>query len=91
MHFAVLPDHQNKGIGFKLVIEGNAYAFEKGFKKIFVLGDTEYYHRFGFELAKNYNYYSEFDPEGEHFMIMGKELKKEPEKTVVNYCGEFNG
>ena len=59
-------------------------------QKIFVLGDTEYYRRFGFELARNYNYFSGFDPEGNNFMVMGEQLKKESSKTLVDYCKEFN-
>ena len=85
----VLPSFQNQGIGSRLIEQGNKQAFELGFKKIFVLGDTQYYSRFGFVLAKNYNYYCEYDPEGDHFMMQG-ELSKVLEKTVVYYCKEFN-
>ena len=86
---AVLPSMQQQGIGSELVKEGNAKAFEMGFKKIFVLGEPGYYSRFGFTLAKEYNYYCIFDSEGNHFMTLG-ELSKESEKTVVYYGKEFN-
>jgi len=85
----VLPSFQNQGIGSRLIEQGNKQAFDLGFKKIFVLGDPQYYSRFGFVLAKNYNYYCEYDPEGDHFMMQG-ELSKVLEKTVVYYCKEFN-
>jgi putative acetyltransferase len=86
---AVLPSMQNQGIGSQLIKYGNAQAFEMGFKRIFVLGGPEYYSRFGFTLAKEYNYYCDYDPEGNHFMVQG-ELSKETEKTIAYYCKEFN-
>jgi len=87
---AVSPSHQKQGVGSKLIEKGNEIALSKDFKKIFVLGGPEYYCRFGFKMAKNYNYFSSFDPEGNHFMVLGEELKKESEKASVYYCKEFN-
>ncbi len=86
----VLPSFQKQGIGSKLTEKGNEIAWSKGINKIFVLGDTGYYRRFGFELARNYNYFSIFDDEGNNFMVMGEQLRKESEKTHVDYCEEFN-
>ncbi len=87
---AVSPSHQKQGIGSKLIEKGNEIVLSKGFEKIFVLGDPGYYCRFGFKIAKNYNYFSSFDPEGNHFMVLGDQLRKESEKTSVHYCEEFN-
>ena len=87
---AVLPSHQTQGIGSKLIDKGNETALSKGFERIFVLGDPGYYCRFGFRIAKNYDYLSSFDPEGNHFMVMGDQLKKESEKISIHYCEEFN-
>ncbi len=87
---AVSPSHQKQGVGSKLIERGNKIALSKGFKKVFVLGEVEYYCRFGFEIAKNHNYFSRFDPEGNHFMVLGEKPKKESEKTSVHYCKEFN-
>ena len=86
---AVVPSMQNQGIGSQLIKQGNQEAFEIGFNKIFVLGEPTYYYRFGFDLAKEYNYYCEYDPDGNHFMVLGAKVK-EPEKTTVYYCNEFN-
>jgi len=88
---AVLPAYQRQGIGSRPIEKGNETAFAGGFSKIFVLGDLEYYRRFGFEIAKNYNYFSSFDPEGKHFMVMGRPLEKAAEVTAVDYCAEFGG
>ena len=55
---AVLSSHQKQGIGSQLIERGNEIALSKGFERIFVLGDPGYYCRFGFKMAKNYNYFS---------------------------------
>ncbi len=86
---AVLSSHQKQGIGSQLIERGNEIALSKGFERIFVLGDPGYYCRFGFKMAKNYNYFSSFEPEGSHFMVLGEKLRKESEKTSVHYCKEF--
>ena len=86
----VLPPLQNQGIGSELTSKGNEIAWSKGITKIFVLGNTEYYLGLGFEKASNYNYFSILDPTGKHFMVIGKKLEKEPEKTFVDYGKEFN-
>ncbi len=86
----VLPSRQKQGVGAQLVEHGNRAALEMGFSKVFVLGDPEYYGRFGFVLAKEYNYYCKFDPEGHHFMVSGTQ-EREPQKTTVYYGNEFDG
>ena len=48
---AVLPEHQGKGIGGRLIEEGIAVAKTLGYESIIVLGHPEYYPRFGFQPA----------------------------------------
>lgn len=48
---AVLPEHQNRGIGSALVREGLHVCEACGEHVVFVLGHAAYYPRFGFELA----------------------------------------
>jgi putative acetyltransferase len=48
---AVLPTHQNRGIGSALVREGLRLGLERGHRIVFVLGHPEYYARFGFSPA----------------------------------------
>ena len=86
---AVRPSFQNQGIGSELIKSGNQKAFDLGFRKIFVLGDPNYYSRFGFVLARDFNYYCGFDPDGNHFMVLGAK-SKELERTIVDYGVEFN-
>lgn len=45
---AVIPEHQRQGIGAALIHEGIELARVEGWEGIFVLGDPEYYQRFGF-------------------------------------------
>jgi len=86
----VLPSFQKQRIGSKLTSKGNEIAWSKGIDKIFVLGDPQYYCSIGFENASNHNYFSILDPTGSNFLVIGKELKKEPEKTFVDYGKEFS-
>lgn len=44
----VSPTHQNKGIGSMLIEEGLSRCKDDGWQGVFVLGEPEYYQRFGF-------------------------------------------
>ncbi|MBC8270372.1 MAG: N-acetyltransferase [Rhodospirillaceae bacterium] len=46
----VTPTRQNKGIGSELIIEGLAKAKHDGWQGVFVLGEPNYYQRFGFSV-----------------------------------------
>lgn len=45
---AVLPGHQRQGIGAALIHEGIELARVQGWEAVFVLGDPDFYQRFGF-------------------------------------------
>lgn len=45
---AVVPDHQGRGIGSRLVSEGLRQAAEQGHRIVIVVGEPGYYGRFGF-------------------------------------------
>ena len=49
---AVGPDHQRRGIGGRLVRAGLQACRQTEHGLAFVLGDPDYYHRFGFILAE---------------------------------------
>ena len=53
---AVLPEWRRKGIAAALIRSGIEQARTQGWEGIFVLGDPDYYSRFGFdvEMAKNF-------------------------------------
>lgn len=63
---SVLPAIQNKGIGTKLIKFSISEAKKMGFKGMILFGNPEYYHRFGFVNAKEYDIttkdYQNFDP-----------------------------
>jgi len=48
---AVAPDRQRSGIGSRLVRAGLERARSAGWRGVFVLGDPNYYRRFGFDAA----------------------------------------
>ena len=48
---SVMPDRQNQGIGSSLVRDGLARATSDGWQSVFVVGDPDYYTRFGFDVA----------------------------------------
>jgi putative acetyltransferase len=45
---AVLPEHQRRGVGSRLVREGLKACREAGHRAVFVVGEPEYYGAFGF-------------------------------------------
>ncbi len=47
----VLPEHQGRGIGSRLIREGLLACREAGYRAAVVLGEPDYYSRFGFERA----------------------------------------
>jgi predicted N-acetyltransferase YhbS len=52
--FAVFPSFQNKGIGMKLFNYSISEARRMGFKGMILFGNPDYYHRYGFTNAKEY-------------------------------------
>ena len=67
---AVKPPHQKKGIGSSLVNEGLKRCRELGYESVVVLGHSEYYPRFGFEIASNKGIQAPFDVPDEAFMVI---------------------
>jgi putative acetyltransferase len=63
---AVLPEKQRQGLGHQLTRK--SLRLLSGALPIYVLGDPEYYRRFGFRIDKTQK--CRFDPEGGHFMVL---------------------
>jgi putative acetyltransferase len=49
---AVLPDHQRRGVGHRLIRHGLYHLRDAGEQIVMVLGHREYYPRFGFSTEK---------------------------------------
>ena len=86
---AVLPSHQNHGIGTELGHKGLAFCRDLGYDFAVVLGHPDYYPRFGFKKASDFglgNDYNEDDP------FMALEFKPGvlgSFRGVVHYAPEF--
>lgn len=67
---AVVPEHQNKGVGSLLVEEGLKRAKDQGFEHAVVLGHPEFYPKFGFVPASTKGIKSPFPVPDEVFMAI---------------------
>ncbi len=88
---SVHPDYQNQGIGSQLIKEGIKIAKIIEYKSICVLGHSEYYPRFGFKNAKEFNISLPFEVPYGAFMCM--ELQAGALKGIAGtfqFAKEFN-
>jgi len=65
---AVRPECQRMGVGSRLIREGIARSEAAGWSGIFVLGDTVFYRRFGFDVGKASGFISPYA--GPHWMAV---------------------
>ncbi|MDH5749607.1 MAG: N-acetyltransferase [Rhodospirillales bacterium] len=57
---SVTPSRQNQGIGSMLIREGLARAKRDGWQAVFLLGEPEYYRRFGFSVEAAAKFETEY-------------------------------
>jgi putative acetyltransferase len=67
---AVAPDHQRRGIGGQLVMEGITRLRRAAVPYVIVLGHTAFYPRFGFRPASTYGITCEWPVPDEVFMAL---------------------
>ncbi len=87
---SVLPDHQNKGIGRALINYGLEIAKNLGYESVIVLGHENYYTKFGFKKASEFDVKPPFEVPDEAFMAL--ELNENGLKNVsgiVKYSNAF--
>lgn len=87
---SVLPQHQKKGIGGKLINEGLKSAKDFGYRSVIVVGHSEYYPKFGFTKASKWNIKVPFEVPDNAFMaleIVEGELRDKP--GIIEYPAEF--
>jgi len=83
--FAVLPSYQKQGIGSLLMNHSIEKARQLGYKGIIIFGNPDYYHRFGFVNAKEYNIKTSWGDDFDAFMAL--ELYN---GSLRGISGEFN-
>ena len=87
---AVLPEHQNRGIGTQLVREGLKECPRVGHELVVVLGHSKFYPRFGFAPASSKGLRSEYDVPDDVFMAMElREGALAGRSGLVKYHPEF--
>lgn len=77
---SVLPDYQGKGIGSLLINTSLKKAKDMGFNGVIIYGNPDYYHKFNFKNAKEYNIKTYEEENFEFFMAL--ELYKDGLKDV---------
>ena len=87
---AVLPEHQNRGIGSQRVREGLKECQRLGHDVIVVLGHSNFYPRFGFAPASLKKLRSEYDVPDDVFMALElREGALAGRSGLVKYHPEF--
>lgn len=87
---AVEPKLQGKGLGRLLIKRGLQIAKTMGFNFVCVLGDSEYYSRFGFKKASYWKIYPPFEVEDKNFMALSLDDSEEYLDATLEYPKEFN-
>ncbi|PRD41816.1 N-acetyltransferase [Phyllobacterium phragmitis] len=84
---SVLPERQHAGIGSKLIREGLKRAEREGCRAVFVLGEPEYYRRFGFDPALAAGFASAYA--GPYLMALPLNGEMPAEKGGIDYAPAF--
>ncbi|MBE5106200.1 N-acetyltransferase [Bacillus thuringiensis] len=88
---SVAPSHQKKGIGGKLIVAALEKARELGYGSVVVLGHPEYYPKFGFKKASEWNIKAPFEVPDEVFMVMElRENALQGVEGIVQYSSAFS-
>ncbi|MEE6032467.1 N-acetyltransferase [Avibacterium paragallinarum] len=86
---AVLPEFQRQGIGKKLIAAGHHHAKQLGYSHIIVLGDPQYYGKFGYLPASQFNIYPPFEVPDHYFMGIKLDSFAQALEGVVQYDSAF--
>ncbi|WP_457033602.1 GNAT family N-acetyltransferase [Kitasatospora sp. P5_F3] len=88
---AVAPEWQRKGVGVLLVRAALEAAVAAGEKLVVVLGDPDYYGRFGFTPAAEHDVTGPFDVPGEYFQALALPAYDGSPKGQCRYPEPFGG
>jgi putative acetyltransferase len=86
---AVLPELQGRGIGSQLVSNGLERCRRDGYDAVVVLGDPNYYHRFGFSRGKGHQLDNEYSADDDFMVIELGVGKLQQASGLVKYSPEF--
>ena len=87
---SVARGYQKKGIGGKLIVAALEKAKELGYGSVIVLGHPEYYPKFGFKKASEWNIKAPFEVPDEAFMAVElSENALQSIEGVVQYSSAF--
>ena len=88
---AVLPEHQGRGVGSRLVEAGNRKLKDAGCPFIIVVGHAHYYPRFGFRPASAHGIKCEWEVPDDVFMLLVLDPgKMQGVSGLANYRHEFS-
>lgn len=88
----VLPEYQRQGIGTELMESSLRECERRGYHVVVVLGDPEYYERFGFIPTSRFDIRSPFDVDERYFMLRAaRESDLKGMNGTVRYVPEFDG
>jgi putative acetyltransferase len=87
---AVLPDHWKHGVGRRLVQNGLAECHARGACLVVVVGEPDYYRRFGFERASRHGLRNELGADDAFMVFLLEAGSHPPPDTLVKYAPEFD-
>ncbi|SFU36708.1 GNAT family N-acetyltransferase [Xenorhabdus koppenhoeferi] len=88
---AVAEQYRHHGLSEKLVYEGLDSLNEFGYRVVVALGDSEYYCRFGFQLANAYQLYCSWPDCEDYFLIYPlADVSLEGCQGLVTYPAHFD-
>ncbi|NQE32744.1 GNAT family N-acetyltransferase [Microcoleus asticus] len=88
---AVLPEYQRQGVGTLLIQQGLEECRRSRFQAVVVLGDPDFYSRFGFVPASSKSLKCEYDVPDEAFMVLELESGALQDCSgTVKYRSEFS-
>ena len=87
---AIMPELQGEKLGTMLIITATNMVVDKGYKILFVLGNSEYYTRFGYSDASLYGFSLPFEtPPGAFMVACLKSGLLRGKSGVVHYAEPF--
>lgn len=86
---AVSPNHQGQGIGGQLIKTAHTIAKQLGYHYSVLLGEPEYYQRFGYVPAHQFGIVAPFDVPDGYYMAYALQDNPKAVQGIVVYDGAF--